>query len=205
MDYFMSYYTWILSLHIIAVLSWMAMLFYLPRLFVYHVENIEKEQFVEVVKIQEYKIYHYIGNPAMYISIVSGILMLIINPSLFRHDWMYAKIVAVIFMIVYSLSLLKFRKQLEQNICKQNGKFFRMYNEMPTMLAILIVTYVITKHFSIFFTIFIILLFALISYMILKPKKAEEETKSLSVMTKLKALASMFRKKTKKVEKTNEL
>lgn len=171
----MEYYTWILSLHIIAVLSWMAMLFYLPRLFVYHVENIEKKEFVEVVKIQEYKIYKYIGNPAMIVTILSGISMLFINPILVQFDWMHAKIFALILLIIYSLSLEKFRKELENNTCKKNGKFFRMYNEMPTMLAILIVTYVITKNFSIIFTLIVILLFAFISYKILQVKKAKSD------------------------------
>ena len=56
----MEYYSWILTFHVVSFMSWMAMLFYLPRLFVYHVENIDKKEFVEVVKIQEYKIYKYI-------------------------------------------------------------------------------------------------------------------------------------------------
>ena len=77
----MEYYTWILTFHIVAVMSWMAMLFYLPRLFVYHVENIEKKEFVEVVKIQEYKIYKYIEAPAMWATIFSGITMLSLNTS----------------------------------------------------------------------------------------------------------------------------
>lgn len=168
-----EYYSWILSLHVIAFLSWMAMLFYLPRLFVYHVENIDKKEFVEVVKIQEYKIYHYIGNPAMFVTIASGMFMLIINPSLLQQDWMHAKSTAIILLIAYSLSLGQFKKHLKEDRCKKDGKFFRMYNEMPTMLAILIVTYVITKNFSLLFTLIIILLFAFISYMILKPKKAK--------------------------------
>lgn len=170
----MNYYSWILTFHIMAVMSWMAMLFYLPRLFVYHIENIDKKEFVEVVKIQEYKIYKYIGNPAMWLSIISGITMLSLNPSLLDFEystWMYAKLFTLLVLIAYSLSLEKYRKELEQDICKKSGKFFRMYNEMPTMLAILIVTYVITKNFSLIFTIIILLLFSFISYMIMKQKK----------------------------------
>ena len=91
----MEYYTWILTFHIVAFMSWMTMLFYLPRLFVYHVENIEKKDFVEVVKIQEYKIYKYIGMPAMWATIASGITMLTLNPILLDFEtspWMYAKL-----------------------------------------------------------------------------------------------------------------
>ena len=170
----MEYYTWILTFHIIAVMSWMAMLFYLPRLFVYHVENIEKKEFVEVVKIQEYKIYKYIGAPAMWATIFSGIAMLSLNTSLLDfslNPWMYAKLFTLLVLIVYSFSLEKYRKELEADVCKKSGKFFRMYNEMPTMLAILIVAYVITKTFSILFTAVIIILFGYISYVIMKPKK----------------------------------
>lgn len=170
----MEYYTWILTFHIMAVMSWMAMLFYLPRLFVYHVENIEKKEFVEVVKIQEYKIYKYIGAPAMWATIFSGIAMLSLNTSLLDfslNPWMYAKLFTLLALIVYSFSLEKYRKELEADICKKSGKFFRMYNEMPTMLAILIVAYVITKTFSILFTTLIVILFGYISYVIMKPKK----------------------------------
>ena len=171
----MEYYTWILTFHIMAVMSWMAMLFYLPRLFVYHVENIDKKEFVDVVKIQEYKIYKYIGAPAMWATIFSGIAMLSLNTSLLDFSlnlWMYAKLFTLLILIVYSFSLEKYRKELEADVCKKSGKFFRMYNEMPTMLSILIVGYVITKTFSILFTAIVILLFAYISYIIMKPKRA---------------------------------
>jgi protoporphyrinogen IX oxidase len=170
----MEYYTWILTFHIMAMMSWMAMLFYLPRLFVYHVENIEKKEYVEVVKIQEYKIYKYIGAPAMWATIVSGITMIVLNPILLDfqlNSWMYAKLITIILLVIYSFSLEKYRIQLENDICKKSGKFFRMYNEMPTMLAILVVGFVITKTFSILFTAITILLFGYISYVIMKPKK----------------------------------
>ena len=172
----MEYYTWILTFHVVAFMSWMAMLFYLPRLFVYHVENIDKKEYVEIVKIQEFKIYKYIGAPAMWATIVSGITMLILNPILLDfslNPWMYAKLSALILLITYSFSLEKYRKELNHDICKKSGKFFRMYNEMPTMLAILIVGFVITKSFSLIFTSIIIILFAYISYVIMKPKKVK--------------------------------
>lgn len=174
----MEYYTWILTFHVVAFMSWMAMLFYLPRLFVYHVENIDKKEYVEIVKIQEFKIYKYIGAPAMWATILSGITMLTLNPVLLNfsvNPWMYAKLSALLLLIIYSFSLEKYRKELNHDICKKSGKFFRMYNEMPTMLSILIVGYVITKSFSLIFTSIIIILFAYISYVIMKPKKVNNE------------------------------
>jgi len=169
----MEYYSWILSLHIIAVLSWMAVLFYLPRLFVYHTEHIDKKEFVEVVKIQELKIDIYIGHPAMTLTILSGIVMLVLNPALLYQDWMIAKLIALVLLVAYAISLTKFRKSLANETCIKNGRFFRMYNEIPTALAILIVTYVITKDLSWIFTALIILLFTFISYKILTHKKAK--------------------------------
>ena len=170
----MEYYTWVLTFHIMAMMSWMAMLFYLPRLFVYHVENIDKKEFVDVVKIQEYKIYKYIGLPAMWATIASGMTMIILNPTLLDfsiNSWMYAKLVTLLVLVIYSFSLEKYRKELENNSCTKSEKFFRMYNEMPTMLSILIVGYVITKSFSLIFTLITMILFAYISYVIKKKKK----------------------------------
>ena len=167
----MAYYSWILTFHVVSFMSWMAMLFYLPRLFVYHVEHAEKKEFVEVVKIQEYKIYKYIGLPAMWATVLSGLMMLWINPALFETGfWLYAKLFVAAILVAYSFSLEYFRKGLENLTCKKNGKFFRAYNEVPTLLSILIVAYVVVKAFSLLFTLLMIGLFGFIGYMIMKPK-----------------------------------
>ncbi len=166
----MEYYQEILAFHIISVLSWMSMLFYMPRLFVYHAENIKNDGFVEVVKIQESKIYKVIGFPAMIATILSGGTMLYLNPSLLYNDWMIAKLITLVFMIWYSFSLDKIRKIFAENRCKKNGQFFRAYNEVPTLLAILIVVFVITKSIPIYFSIGITLFFGFIIYKILTKK-----------------------------------
>lgn len=168
----MLYYSWILTFHVVSFMSWMAMLFYLPRLLVYHVEHAEKKEFVEVVKIQEYKIYKYIGLPAMWATVLSGLMMLWINPALFETGfWLYAKLFVAAILVAYSFSLEYFRKGLENLTCKKNGKFFRAYNEVPTLLSILIVAYVVVKAFSLLFTLLMIGLFGFIGYMIMKPTK----------------------------------
>jgi putative membrane protein len=155
-----------------SVMSWMAMLFYLPRLFVYHVEHAEKQEFVEVVKIQEYKIYKYIGLPAFWATLISGVVMLYLNPILFETGlWLDAKLFVLLLLSLYSFSLEYFRVQLACNLCTKSGKFFRAYNEVPTLLSILIVTYVIVKSFSWLFTLLMVGLFAFIVFMIMKPKK----------------------------------
>lgn len=168
----MAYYSWILTFHIMSFMSWMAMLFYLPRLFVYHVEHADKKEFVEVVKIQEYKIYKYIGLPAFWATLLSGVLMLSLNPILFQSGaWLDAKLMVVLLLTAYSFSLEYFRIQLKHNLCTKSGQFFRAYNEVPTLLSILIVTYVVVKTFSLLFTVLMVALFAFIMYMIMKPKQ----------------------------------
>ena len=165
----MDYYLWIVTFHIMAVLSWMAMLFYQPRLYVYHTEHKNKPDFVEVVKIQEYKMYKYIGLPAMWATIISGILMLYLRPDLLEGDgWMHAKILVVLVLIAYSFSLEHYRVQLEKDNYYKSGNFFRAYNEVPTVLSLLIVGYVITKTFSLAFTFITLAIGAFVIYRVIK-------------------------------------
>ena len=165
-----EYYTPVLAFHVISVLSWMAMLFYLPRLYVYHQENSEKKEFIEIVKIQEYKLYKYIGMPAMWTTIISGIFMIIANNELLSTSWFQLKLILVSTLIGYSISLEYFRKKLEKDQCIKDGKFFRAYNEVPTILAILIVTFVILKDIPIIFAISITSFFMFIMYKIITVK-----------------------------------
>ena len=165
-----EYYLGILAFHIMSVLSWMAMLFYMPRLFVYHQEHRDKRDFTDVVKRQEYMIYKAIGLPAMWATIISGGVLIYINPSLLEQNWMLAKLFFLILMIAYSFSLEYFRKILKEDRCVKSGQFFRGYNEVPTLFSILIVTFVITKSIPIYFSISITLFFGVIIYMILNKK-----------------------------------
>ncbi len=168
----MDYYVYILIFHIMSVISWMAALFYLPRLFVYHTEHIDKAQFVEVVKIQEYKLYKYINVPAMWATLISGTLMLILNFEYFKTEpWIYAKLFLIAVLVAYSYSMETYRKQLLNSTCKKSGKFFRAYNEAPTLLSILIVTFVVLKDIPVYFTIFMLVVFALVVYILLKHAK----------------------------------
>ncbi|SFZ97560.1 Protoporphyrinogen IX oxidase, novel form, HemJ [hydrothermal vent metagenome] len=144
----MEYYTWILAFHVMSFTSWMAMLFYLPRLFIYHREHSENLAFGEVVKIQEYKLYAYIGLPAMWATIISGLVMLYLIPSLLESGiWMYVKLLFLSFLIAYSFSLNSIRKKLIDNPEYKSGKYFRFYNEVPTLLMIVIVIMVVVKPF----------------------------------------------------------
>lgn len=168
----MEYYQYVLIFHIISFMSWMAGLFYLPRLFVYHAENLDKPEFVKIVEIQEYKLYKYIDVPAMIATVLSGVLLFVLNPYLFDVGiWGYAKIAAALLLVGYDLSMNHYRKQLLSGICTRSGKFFRSYNEFPTLISILIVTYVVLKDVPIIFTSLMIILFAFIVYVLMKHAK----------------------------------
>ncbi|WP_457626065.1 protoporphyrinogen oxidase HemJ [Persephonella sp.] len=141
-------YLWIKAFHIISVISWMAVLFYLPRLFVYHAENKDKKEFVSVVKIMEYKLYKYIGVPAFWGTILTGAGMIAMNPDIFKTGgWIHLKLTAALLLILYFFHLSVIRKRLEKDICEKSGKFFRMYNEIPTVLMIVIVIMAVAKPF----------------------------------------------------------
>ncbi|SFV67062.1 Protoporphyrinogen IX oxidase, novel form, HemJ [hydrothermal vent metagenome] len=166
----MDYYLEIKSFHIMAVLSWMAVLFYMPRLFVYHQEHKDKKDFTDVVKVQESKIYGVIGLPAMWATIISGATLIYINPSLLEQDWMIAKLFVLSLLIGYSYSMEYYRKILEKDVCIKSGQYFRAYNEVPTLFSILIVVFVITKSVPIYFSVSVTLFFGFVIYKILTKK-----------------------------------
>ena len=142
-------YQWILWFHIIAMVSWFAVLFYMPRLFVYHAEHEQNKGFVEVVKIMEFKIYAYIGVPAFWATLLSGLALIYLYPTdIFSTGyWLHAKLLFVAVLIAYFFSLVWMRKKLLADSCTKSGKFFRFYNEVPTVLLLIIVAMVIVKPF----------------------------------------------------------
>jgi len=144
----MAYYTWILAFHVMSFVSWMAFLFYMPRLFIYHRENANVEAFTDVVKIQEYKLHKIIGVPAMWATLLSGIVMLYLNTGIFESGgWMYAKLFALSFLLAYHISLGKIRIIMIDNFEYKSSKWFRIYNEIPTLLMMFIVIMVVVKPF----------------------------------------------------------
>ncbi len=144
----MAYYNWILAFHVMSFVSWMAMLFYLPRLFIYHREHADVKAFTDIVKIQEYKLFKYIGVPAMWATVISGGTMLYLNSGIFSSGgWMHAKLLFVALLIAYHFSLEILRKKLIENPHYKSGKWFRVYNEVPTLLMIAIVIMVVVKPF----------------------------------------------------------
>tara|TARA_Y100000590_G_C15243368_1_gene834673 strand:- start:15 stop:449 length:435 start_codon:yes stop_codon:yes gene_type:complete len=142
----MNLYLLVKSLHLIAVISWMAGLLYLPRIFVYHVENFEKKQTTEIFEIMEKRLFNYIMRPAMVLSWFLGIvLILIIGIETFSFFWLQIKLVLVFLLTIYNEYLGKCIKMLKLGKNNKSAKFYRIINEIPTVLLIFIVFIVIFK------------------------------------------------------------
>ena len=142
----MNAYLTFKSLHLIAVISWMAGLLYLPRIFVYHAETKENRGQSETFKLMEKRLYFYIMNPAMILSWLFGILLIHSQgiPSL-GLLWMQIKIGLVIILTAYHFYLLALLNDFQTDNNTKSGKFFRIINEVPTILLIIIIFVVIFK------------------------------------------------------------
>jgi len=142
----MSSYLLFKSLHLIAVVSWMAGLLYLPRIFVYHVENKEKKEATDIFEVMEKKLFFYIMRPAMIFTWIFGLILVYQNGiEIFSQLWMQIKIVLVILLSAYNDYLGKCLTSLKNNTNIRSSKFFRTINEIPTIMLILIVFIVIFK------------------------------------------------------------
>ena len=142
----MNYYLLFKSLHLISVISWMAGLLYLPRIFVYHAENSDDRKISDVFKIMEKKLYFYIMTPAMILSWIFGLFLIhSIGFQQLGQTWMILKIIFVIFLTLYHFYLGKTLNQFKFDQNTHSHKFYRLINEIPTILLILIVFVVIFK------------------------------------------------------------
>ena len=142
----MNYYLLFKSLHLISVISWMAGLLYLPRIFVYHAENSDDKKISDVFKIMEKKLYIYIMTPAMILSWLFGLLLIhSIGFEQLGQTWMVSKIIFVILLTLYHFYLGKTLNQFKFDQNTHSHKFYRLINEIPTILLILIVFVVIFK------------------------------------------------------------
>ena len=142
----MSSYLLLKSLHLIAVISWMAGLLYLPRIFVYHVENKEKKEVTDIFEVMEKRLFYYIMRPAMIFTWIFGLILIYLNGvEIFSQLWMQIKIILVILLSAYNDYLGKCLISLKNNSNTRTSKFFRIINEIPTIMLIFIVFLVIFK------------------------------------------------------------
>ena len=141
----MNLYLLYKSLHLISVISWLAGLLYLPRIFVYHSEAQHDTQ-VEVFKVMERKLYNYIMMPAMILSWIFGLLLIhTLGFQIFSELWMQIKGVAILILTHYHFYLGKNLRLFASNNNNKSAKFFRIINEIPTILLIVIVFVVVFK------------------------------------------------------------
>ena len=142
----MNFYLLFKSLHLIAVISWMAGLLYLPRIFVYHAETKNNIGQHETFKIMERKLYNYIMMPAMILTFLFGLLLIhSIGFSLFSELWMQIKIVLILSLTHYHFYLGKCVRLFAANQNIKSPKFYRIINEVPTILLIIIIFIVVFK------------------------------------------------------------
>lgn len=141
-------YAWLKVLHVLAVISWMAGLFYLPRLFVYHAENMGKSELVSVFVVMERRLLKAIMRPAGLVTVVTG-LWLIWQGSLFGPVpvWLWLKILFVLGMVAFHGLLESHAARFREGREARPGRYFRVINEVPTLLLIGIVIFVIVKPF----------------------------------------------------------
>ena len=142
----MNSYLLFKSLHLIAVISWMAGLLYLPRIFVYHVENINDQNSTNIFKTMEKKLYFFIMIPAMILSWIFGLILIsIVGFDILSATWIQLKLIFVVLLTFYNFYLGQCLKNLAFKKNNKTSKFFRIINEIPTILLILIVFIVVFK------------------------------------------------------------
>ena len=142
----MNSYLLFKSLHLIAVISWMAGLLYLPRIFVYHVENKEKKDATEIFEVMEKRLFFYIMRPAMIFTWIFGLILIYLNGiEIFSQIWMQLKFILVILLSIFHEYLGQCIYSLKNNTNTKSSKYFRVINEVPTILLILVVFIVIFK------------------------------------------------------------
>ena len=145
----MNTYLLFKSIHLIAVISWMAGLLYLPRIFVYHseaIQNNKSEDLIETFKVMERRLLVYIMNPAMIVSWIFGILLIhTIGMDNFGSLWLQLKLVFVIILTIYHFYLFQCLRKFVENNNSHSPKFYRIINEIPTVLLIGVILVVVFK------------------------------------------------------------
>lgn len=140
-------FLWIKALHVISVISWMAGLLYLPRLFAYHAAAEAGSASSETFKVMERRLLRGIMNPAMILTFVFGIWMLVLDPGLLKQPWLHAKLLFVIGLAVLHHLFGRWRKDFAADRNQRSPKFYKIANEIPTLAMIAIVLLVVVKPF----------------------------------------------------------
>lgn len=143
-----EYFLWYKAIHVISVISWMAGILYMPRLFVYHTRAKKGSEMDKTFQIMERKLLRFIMNPAMISSYVFGLLTAYIYGFVALGMWFHLKMLAILLLTVFHGFLAKWRKDFEKGKNTRSENFYRMANEIPTILMIISVILVIIKPFE---------------------------------------------------------
>ena len=147
-NFLVGNYSLIKAFHVISMVAWMAALLYLPRLFVYHTTAKKNSDTSEMLKIMEYRLQKYIMNPAMLLTLLFGIFLLktdgVIN---WGEKWIYFKLLAVFLLLLVHHLLTKYRKDFYMDNNNRSKKFYKILNEVPTALLVIIILLVYLKPF----------------------------------------------------------
>lgn len=146
-DFLEPYYNWVKAFHVIAVMAWMAGLLYLPRLFVYHAEAGENLDLTTTLSIMERRLLRIIMNPAMIVAWIMGLTMLALNPALMQAGWMHVKLLMVVVMTGLHHVFARWRKDFATGRNTRPGKFYRLWNEVPALVMIIIVIMAVAEPF----------------------------------------------------------
>ena len=144
-------YLWFKTFHIIGVVVWFAGLFYLVRLFIYHVEAAEQEQpiraaFEQQFGLMERRLANIITTPGMAVAVSCAVGLLVVNPSWLQQSWMHAKLLFVAFLLGYHWLCYRLMGQLQRGECNWSGRQLRALNELPTLLLVIVVLLVVFKQ-----------------------------------------------------------
>lgn len=142
-----EWYLWFKALHVISIIAWMAALLYLPRLFVYHCEAAPGSETSERFKVMERRLEQAIMTPAMIASWLFGLLVIAAIPDFLSQGWLHAKLTLVIGLTAVHFLLARWRRGFAGDSNTRSQKFYRVINEVPTLLMIAIVIFVIVKPF----------------------------------------------------------
>lgn len=145
-EFLVDYYSFFKFLHIVSIICWMAGLFYLPRLFVYHQEQGVQSAAGSTFAIMEKRLFYIIMQPAMFFSLATGLILAIILDE-WSSGWMHLKLFSVICMVFFHVLLNKWRIMIVSGTCQKTARFFRIINEVPTILLLIIVACVVFKPF----------------------------------------------------------
>ncbi|AFY74500.1 TIGR00701 family protein [Synechococcus sp. PCC 7502] len=143
-------YLWFKSFHIVGIVAWFAGMFYLPRLFVYHAEAYEQPEPARSIlksqyEIMEKRLYRIIMTPAMLLTVLMAIGLIYTEPEILKETWLHIKLGFVLILLGYHHLCARLMKKLAKDECKWTGQQFRWFNEVPTVLFVLIVLLVIFK------------------------------------------------------------